>query len=212
MILLNYLKLYLHDTVTLLTIINPIAAAGIMVTLIDSSNKETVRYIAKRTTLFVFFSSIVTFFAGQYIFQFFDINILSIKVIGGLIILLISINMIYGQPLKARNTKEEANEAKEKDDVAIVPLGIPILFGPAAIALLVVLNDPHSNIYQQIITLLSILTTTLTIYITLLNASAINKLLGVTGIKILTRVMGLILGAISSQLLISGIKGLWLVL
>jgi len=210
MVYIGYLKLYIHHTITLLTIINPIAAAGIMVTLIDSNDKEIVKQVSKKTTLFVLISSLVTFFIGEYIFRFFGINILSIKVIGGIIIMLISINMIYGQPLKARNTPEEENEAKEKDDIAIVPLGIPILFGPAAIALLVVLNDPSVySIYERGITLLSIFTTTLTIYITLLNASTINKILGITGIKILTRIMGLILGAISSQLLIAGIKGLW---
>lgn len=204
-----YLKLFLHHTVTLLTIINPIAAASIMVTLIDTRDKETVKSVSKRTTLVVLTASVNTFLIGEYIFQFFGINVLSIKVIGGIILMLISINMIYGQPLKAKSTPEEKDEAKEKEDIAIVPLGIPILFGPAAIALLIVLNDPKYGFYGHIITLTAILVTSFVIYISLLNASAINRILGVTGIKIFTRIMGLILGAISSQLLIAGIKGLW---
>ncbi len=205
----TYLKLFIHNVVTLLTILNPLAAVSTMITLIDTQDKEAVKYVSRKTTMVVLISSIITFFLGEYIFRFFGINVLSIKVIGGIIIMLISVNMIYGQPLKARHTPEEKDEAMSKSDIAIVPLGIPILFGPAAIALLIVLNNSQYDIYGYIITLLSIFVISLIIYVTLLYASSINKLLGVTGIKILTRIMGLILGAIASQLLISGIKGLW---
>ncbi len=205
----TYLKLFIHNIVTLLTILNPLAAVSTMITLIDTQDKEAVKYVSRKTTMVVLISSIITFFLGEYIFRFFGINVLSIKVIGGIIIMLISVNMIYGQPLKARHTPEEKDEAMSKSDIAVVPLGIPILFGPAAIALLIVLNNSQYDIYGYIITLLSIFVISLIIYVTLLYASSINKLLGVTGIKILTRIMGLILGAIASQLLISGIKGLW---
>ena len=206
---LFYLKLFLHHTITLLTIINPIAAASVMITLIDANDKSTVKYVAKRTTLVVLIASVTTFLMGEYIFRFFGINVLSIQVIGGIILILISINMIYGQPLKAKSTPEEKDEAKEKEDIAIVPLGIPILFGPATIALLIVLKEPKYSVYEYITTLISIVATSFIVYLSLLNASAINRILGVTGIKIFIRIMGLILGAIASQLLIAGIKGLW---
>ena len=77
------------------------------------------------------------------IFKLFGISVLSLKVIGGIILMLIAINMAYGQGSKARHTKEEQDEAQEKEDVSIVPIGIPILFGPGVIATIIVLNNNH---------------------------------------------------------------------
>ncbi len=204
-----YLKLFMHNTITLLTIVNPLAAVSIMISLVDMQDKKIVKDVSKKATLVVLIASVVTLFAGEYIFRLFGINVLSIKVIGGIIIMLISIHMVYGQPLTSKHTQEESDEAKDKEDIAIVPLGIPILFGPGTIALLTVLNTPGYGIYGYVATLFAIIATSAVLYAVLLYASSIYRVFGVTGIKILTRIMGLILGAIAAQLLVSGIKGLW---
>ena len=209
----TYLSLILHDTVGLITILNPIAAASIMIGMLPSVEKNTIRPIALKATVTVIVASLVTLFGGEFIFRFFGINTLSLKIIGGIILLLIAINMAYGQISKSRHTPEEKDEAVEKEDISVVPLGIPILFGPGVIATIIVLN---SNISHQLspimsysIVSISILLSSIVVFFTLLYASTINKLLGITGMKILTRIMGLIVGAIAAQFLISGIKGLW---
>jgi len=205
----EYFKMFLHHTITLITIVNPIAAASIMLSLLPPNDDKIVKSTAKKATLIVLTASFITLLLGEMIFKLFGISVLSIEVIGGIIIMLISINMVYGEHSKARHSPEEREEAKEKEDIAIVPLGIPILFGPGVIAVLILLNNQLNGLYSYIVTSLSILTAGLAVYLTLLYAAKINKLLGVTGIKILTRIMGLILGAIASQMLINGIKGLW---
>jgi len=97
--------------------------------------------------------------------------------------------------------------------VSVVPLGIPILFGPGMIATIIVLNNNLNQVYSMqisyIIETISIILASISIYFSLLYAGNINKVLGITGMKILTRIMGLVVGAIASQFLISGIKGLW---
>jgi multiple antibiotic resistance protein len=212
----NYLSILSHDIIALITILNPIAAASIMISMLDKVTKESVRQIALKATLTVFIASLVTLFSGEFIFKLFGINVLSLKVIGGIILMMIAINMAYGHASKARHTPEEESEAQEKEDISIVPIGIPILFGPGVIATIIVLNNNHIHILplpvSYLLVTIAIFVSSIIIYFTLLYASAINKALGITGMKILTRIMGLIVGAIAAQFIISGVKGLWGVL
>ncbi|WP_281951663.1 MarC family protein [Nitrosophilus kaiyonis] len=210
----TYFYTFLHDIIALITIINPIAAASIMISMITPPTSTNIIPVAKKATAVVFIASLLTLFLGEYLFKFFGINLLSIKVIGGTILMLIAINMAYGHPTKARHTPEENEEAQEKDDISIIPLGIPILFGPGLIATIIVLNHNNTTQFNSIISYLilslAIFISSLITYLILKYAGFINKALGITGIKILTRIMGLIVGAIASQFLISGIKGLWM--
>jgi multiple antibiotic resistance protein len=202
-----------HDVIALITILNPVAAAGIMVSLLSAPTVAVVKSIAFRASLTVLIASIITLFSGEFIFKLFGINVDSLKVIGGVILMLIAINMAYGQPVKSRRTKEEESEAQEKEDISIVPLGIPILFGPGVIATIIVLNSNHSHTHSTIIgyliVSLAIVLASFSVYLVLRYATVINSALGVTGMKILTRIMGLIVGAIAVQFLISGVKVLW---
>jgi len=209
----NNFSILIHDIIALITIINPIAAASILVSLVGKG--ANYKQIAFKSSLTLLIASLITLFGGEFIFKFFGINVLSIKVIGGIILMLIAINMAYGHSSKARHTKEEEQEAQEKEDISIVPLAIPILFGPGVIATIIVLNNnlKHQlNIFQSYIALsIAILISSIVVFFTLLYASNLNKFLGVTGIKVLTRIMGLIVGAIAAQFIISGIKGLWFI-
>jgi multiple antibiotic resistance protein len=212
--MIEYFSLLMHDTIALITILNPIAAASIMLGMITPATPKSIYPVALKASVTVFIASVITLYSGEFIFKLFGINVLSLKVIGGIILMLIAINMTYGQASKARHTQEEHDEAQEKEDVSIVPIGIPILFGPGVIATIVVLNNNHISASSQIVSYLlitiSIFLASITVFITLKYASVINKTLGVTGMKILTRIMGLIVGAIAAQFLVSGVKGLWL--
>ncbi len=210
----NYFSSILHDTIALITILNPIAAASIMISMLaQDASRQTIAPIANKATLTVLIASLITLFSGEFIFKIFGINVLSLKVIGGVILMLIAINMAYGHQSKSRHTQEETEEAEEKDDISVVPMGIPILFGPGVIATIIVLNSnlvqEHNTVKAYSIEVIAIVSASLVVYITLRNASAIYRLLGVTGMKILTRIMGLVVGAIAVQFIVSGVKGLW---
>jgi multiple antibiotic resistance protein len=210
---MEYGSILLHDIIALITILNPIAAASIMIGLVSPATPRTIRPIAFKATLTVIIASLTTLFSGEFIFKLFGINVFSLKVIGGIILMLIAINMAYGQQSQSRHSQEENDEAQEKEDVSVIPLGIPILFGPGVIATIIVLNNNHLHQFSEIISYamitISIFVASVVVYFTLRYAGAINKALGVTGMKILTRIMGLIVGAIAAQFLISGVKGLW---
>jgi len=203
----------LHNTIALITILNPIAAGGLLVSMVSPPTPANIYSVAWKTSLTVFIASLVTLFTGEFIFKLFGINVYSIKVIGGVILMMIAINMAYGQPTKSRHSKEEEAEAQEKEDISIIPLGIPILFGPGVIATIVVLDHNNSAQFGKLLSYglitASISLATIVVYIILRYSGLINRALGITGMKILTRIMGLIVGAIASQFLIDGVKGLW---
>ncbi len=200
-------KLLLFNTISLLTILNPIAATAIMLSLVKYSE---IPEVSRKTSLVVFVASVVTMLAGGFILKLFGINIPSIKAIGGVILLIIALNMIQGKEIAPTNaTKEEHKAAENRDDVAIIPLGIPILFGPGVITTIILLSEKAITFHQKVILLISIMISSFIVYLTLRNAIFISKLLGVNGLKIVTRLMGLIIGAIAFLFLVGGIKALW---
>jgi len=201
-------KEILFDTISLVTILNPIAAAAIMLSLVKYSDIPSV---SKKTSLTVFISMVVTMFAGGWILKIFGINIPSIKAIGGVVLLIIALNMVQGKEVAPTNsTKDEHEAAEERDDVAVIPLGIPILFGPGVIATVIVLAEKSHTLIEKGILLTAIIISSLAVYLTLINAVYISKFLGVNGLKIVTRLMGLIIGAIAFLFLVGGIKALWM--
>ena len=201
-------KLLLFDTISLITILNPIAAAAIMLSLVKYSD---IPDVSRKASLTVFVASVITMLAGGLILKIFGINIPSIKAIGGVVLLIIALHMIQGKEVAPTNTtKEEHLAAENKEDVAIIPLAIPILFGPGVITTIIVLSEKAHTFKEKAILLISIFVSSLIVYLTLRNAVYISKLLGVNGLKIVTRVMGLIIGAIAFLFLISGIKALWI--
>jgi len=197
----------LFNTISILTILNPIAAAAIMLSLVKYSEIKTVSF---KTTIAVFTASVVTMFGGGMLLKFFGINIPSIKAIGGVILLIIALNMIQGREIAPTNTtKDEHSAAAEKDDVAIIPLAIPILFGPGVITTIIVLSEKYVTLKGKVILFVAIVLSSFMTYLILRNGAVISKFLGVNGLKIVSRIMGLIIGALSFLFLVSGIKTLW---
>ena len=197
----------MFDTISLITILNPIAGAAIMLSLVKYSE---IPEVSKKASMTVLISSIATMLLGGLIFKIFGINLPSIKAIGGVVLLIIALNMVQGKTVAPTNhTPKEQDIAEEKEDVSIIPLAIPILFGPGVITTIIVLNEKAITLLQKGILAISIVISALLVYITLRNASAISKFLGVNGLKITTRIMGLIIGAIAFMFLIGGVKSLW---
>ena len=202
---------FLHFSVGLITILNPIAAAAIMLSLLTPPvKKQDVDTTSKKTTITVLIASLIIAVFGDLILKAFGINVYSVKVIGGIILLIIAINMIQGKFVeKTKHSASESKEAKQKEDISIIPLAIPILVGPGTMATLLVFRIKAHSIPEFISLILAILFSSAVVYITLKNAIYITSILGITGLKIITRVMGLVVGAIGSQFIVAGIKALW---
>src|SRR5437764_798472 len=143
---------------------------------------------------------------GSLIFRLFGITIAAFKIAGGVVIGLNALDMVQARRSQQRETPVEKAEGIEKEDVGIMPLGIPMLAGPGAISTVMVLSGAAKAPLTTAAVYVAILLTAYLCYVTLAAASRIEQRLGQTGMRILTRLMGLVLCAIAVQFIIDGIR------
>lgn len=186
-------------------VVDPIAVVPVFLAMTASDTEEKKRAMAKRATLTAF--CVLTSFslAGSVIFKLFGVSLGAFKVAGGILLLLTSVEMLSAKEQRTRVTKEEEREGSAKEDVAIFPLAIPLLAGPGAIATVTTLMSRTEHLYFAIPVIASILVTCVVAYFMLRAAGRISQVLGVTGLTVLNRVIGLIIGALAVQFIFDGI-------
>ncbi len=137
------------------------------------------------------------------IFELLDIKMYSFRIAGGILLLIISIEMLFG-----RKSRTEASEdiEEEKENISITPLAIPLLTGPGAITTGIVLFDNAENDINKIFLMINIVLIFLISYFILSKSNLIFRILGKTGTRVITRVMGLMLSAIAIQFILTGIS------
>jgi multiple antibiotic resistance protein len=162
--------------------------------------------MAKRASIAAFLILTTFALAGTLIFKVFGVTLGAFKVAGGVLLLLTSIEMLRAQQVRTRTTPEEEQEGAEKEDVAIFPLAIPLLAGPGAIATVTTLMAKAGRILFAVPVIFSIAVTCFASYLMLRAADRIGQMMGVTGLAVLNRVIGLIIGALAVQFMFDGIK------
>jgi multiple antibiotic resistance protein len=144
--------------------------------------------------------------AGSLIFTVFGITIGAFKIAGGVLMGLNALDMVQARRSQQKETPAETKEGIEKEDIGILPLGIPMLAGPGAISTVMVLAVGSKTTITTVALYIAIALTAYVSYLTLAAASHVERRLGQTGMRILTRLMGLVLCAIAAQFIIDGIK------
>ena len=144
--------------------------------------------------------------SGTLIFKVFGVTLGAFKVAGGVLLLLTAIEMLRAQPQRTRVTPEETQEGFEKEDVAIFPLAIPLLAGPGSIATVTALMGRAGRKLFAVPVILSIALTCIASYLMLVAADRIARFLGVTGLNVMNRVIGLVIGALAVQFMFDGVR------
>ncbi len=145
---------------------------------------------------------------GKYIFTMFGITLPAFEVAGGLILLLIGLDMLEAKRSPTQEASGDTEEASHKEDAGVVPLGIPMLAGPGAISSVMVLAGQVKNVWQMVAILGCIAFTALVSYWVLSGADRVRRMMGETGIRILVRIMGLMLVALAMQFFVNGLTDL----
>jgi MarC family membrane protein len=145
--------------------------------------------------------------AGSLIFSFFGITIPAFKIAGGILLFGVGLEMMRARRSETRSTNEERVEAEGKEDVGLIPLGLPLLSGPGAIATVMVLVGKAKSVDQRIALYVAIVVVSLITFMILRSGAFIARVLGRTGINVIGRVMGLILAAVAIQFVLDGIQG-----
>ncbi|MBC2730662.1 MAG: NAAT family transporter [Thiobacillus sp.] len=149
-------------------------------------------------------------FLGEPLLMFFGIRLAAFAVAGGLLLLLLALSMVQARVSPQRQTQDEAAEAEEREAVGVVPLGIPLLAGPGAIThVIVAASAAKGEVLHQTALLIPIGLVALSVWLSFRAAPVISRRLGRTGIHVVTRLMGLIIAAISVEMIADGLGKLF---
>jgi len=194
-------------------LVDPFAAIPSFLAITESVDPVRRKRMAKKGAITCFIVLTSFALAGQYIFEMFGIKLPAFEVAGGLILLLIGLDMLEAKRSPTQEAHGDTEEAAAKEDAGIVPLGIPMLAGPGAISSVMVLVGQVPSIWhwEMGAILGSIAVTCLISYWVLAGASRVRKVMGETGIRILVRIMGLLLVALAMQFFVNGLTDLGLI-
>lgn len=190
-------------------VIDPLGLVPIFMAMTGQDSPEKRRRMALRATVVAF--CLLSFFAlfGTLLFKTFGVTLSAFKAAGGILLFLTALDMLRAQPSRTRSSPEETSEGDAKDDVAIIPLAMPLLAGPGAIATVMVMAGRHGDWLHLVPVIGSVAVSCAIAYGLLRIASQIQRLFGHTGIAVIERVMGLLLAAIAIQLMADGAVELW---
>ena len=149
--------------------------------------------------------------AGTLLFRLLGITLPAFQVAGGIILLLVGLDMVQARRSGTKEAPGEVEEATEKSDAGIVPLGMPMLAGPGSISTVVVLIGQASHWWEMVAVYAAIALTALASYFVLAGADRVRKRMSETGIHILTRIMGMLITALAVQFIATGVKALELI-
>ena len=189
-------------------LVDPFAALPTFLAVTTGADAQRRRKMAWKAsvTAFVVLSAFAV--VGQYIFKMFGITLPAFEIAGGIILLLIGLDMLAAKRSPTQESSEEAADAAHKEDAGIVPLGIPMLAGPGAITSVMVLVGQADTRLKMVAILASIAITAAICYLVLGNSDRVARAMGETGVRILVRIMGLLLVALAVQYFVNGMVDL----
>jgi multiple antibiotic resistance protein len=187
-------------------VVDPMGVIPIFIAMTRNDPEERRARLAKRASITAFWILTLFALAGTFVFKVLGVSLAAFKVAGGVLLLLTSIEMLKAQEQRTRMTAEEEQESIDKEDVAIFPLAIPLLAGPGSIATVTTLMAKAGRVIFAIPVILSIAVTCYASYLMLRAAGRIAGVLGVTGLSVMNRVIGLVIGAIAVQFMFDGLR------
>ena len=191
-------------------LVDPFAAIPSFLAITENADVKRRKRMARKGALTCFIVLTTFAVAGQLIFRMFGITLPAFEIAGGLILLLIGLDMLEAKRSATQEAMGDTEEGAAKEDAGIVPLGIPMLAGPGAISSVMVLvgQVPAFWGWQMGAILGAISVTALVSYWVLAGASKVRRVMGETGIRILVRIMGLLLVALAMQYFVNGLTDL----
>ncbi len=189
---------------SLFSIVDPFAAVPIFLALAGRQSLKEQSRTALRASITCFVVLTAFALAGRLIFSFYGFTIGAFKIAGGILLFAVALDMMHAQPSQSRTTNEERAEAESKEDVGLMPLGLPLLSGPGAIATVMVLGGKAKDMPEKVGVHAAVFAVSLLTFLILRSSVWVARLLGTTGINVVVRIMGLILAAVAMQFVIDG--------
>jgi multiple antibiotic resistance protein len=200
----DYTSFALLCVTSFFTLINPLGTMPVFLSMTGGLSLEAKTKTAKKASLVAFVTIVFFAVSGQLVFRFFGISVNSLKIVGGIIFLLMGMDMLQARLVAYK--RSEADLEAYVNDISITPLAIPMICGPGAITNAIVLMQEAADFNKRAILLISIAAVMTVTYFILLGAARIIGILGENGNKVLMRLMGLIVMVIAVEFFFSGLK------
>lgn len=193
---------------TAFTILDPVGMVPTTLALTSTMSPEARRHVVNRSVLVA--AAVIVFMAlvGRYLLQYLGITLPAFAIAGGILLMLIAIDMLFARPSRAKRDPETELQTADTEGVAVFPLAIPMISGPGTIATVLLLVNLADGNRERIVILyaaygLGLLVT----WLCMRSAEFVLRVLGKTGVSVLTRLLGIILAALAVQFIINGLKG-----
>lgn len=205
--------LHWHDYLEMLTaiivIVDPLGAVPIFIGLTAEQSEHERAHTARVAVFAAGIVLVIACLLGAPLLKFFGIRIASFQIAGGILIFVLAMSMLNARISPAKQTQEEATEAVGKENVAVVPLAIPLLAGPAAISTIIIYAHRQEGWMIRGFLILAIAITIALVWILWQVSIPLSRRLGRTGMNNVTRVMGLLLAAIAVEFVAGGLGELF---
>jgi multiple antibiotic resistance protein len=199
-------ELFISSLAALFSVVNPLGAVPVFLAMTPHYTKlERVR-TSRATSVYFTLILLTFFFGGVMILSFFGISLNAMRIAGGLVILISGYSLMSGKFAEGRAINNQVKEeALEKEDISFSPMAMPMLSGPGSISLLISQYSEYPDWGNRFLIAGTIVVMGFIIFLILRSSPYLFKLLGVAGLKALSRIMGFIVMAIGIQYIISGV-------
>lgn len=191
---------------SLFSVVNPIAAMPIFLSLTERNSPAEKKSIARKAAVYMFFVLLTFLLIGTYILSFFGISLPGIQIAGGLVIVRAGFTMLNPDQGGRKLTEQDQEEARAKDDISFSPLAMPLLSGPGSIAVVIGFGSEARHAADYMVNIGAVLVTACIAFAILRVAPRLMTFIGKTGMNVVTRMMGFIALAIGVQFVINGIS------
>ena len=198
----------LKTLVTMLVVMDPIGLAPIFIGLAGSRPRFERRAMAIKASLVAGLIILAFGLFGRALLDRLGISLDSFRVAGGILLFLIALDMVFARTSGSKETPDEEKEAQQREDISVFPLAIPLIAGPGTLASIMILaSDAHGSPVLLSAVFLVTAGVLLLCYLALRLSGQIARVIGLTGVHVVTRVLGVLLGALAVQYVADGVRG-----
>ncbi len=192
--------------ITIVTIVDPLGLIPVYLPIASRFTKAKQRRLVFLSSLIALIVTTSFLFVGKFLFKYLQIDLNSIYIVGGILLFLIGLDMIYARPSRQKSTPEEQEEAvRTLRDLSVFPLAIPMLSGPGTIAAVIMFSSKHESFENYLIVFAAMVAAFFLAAMAMIFSTRLLKVFGQTGINVLDRVMGIILCSLAVQFITNSI-------
>lgn len=201
---MSEISTYIKIFIAIMVLVNPLEGMSMFLSKTTGLDSITRAKVIRKTSLTVLIVLVTSLFFGKYVLTLFGIGIASFTVAGGIIIFLIALEMILGNS-DSSSQQVSADPGKGAMEIAVVPLGIPLLAGPGPISSVILYGSSSKGIVEDLVLVLIIVVVSIGVSLSLNAAAKMEKRLKNNGVNILTKISGILVSAIAIEMIYSGI-------